>query len=243
MYLTNIPSISLKSPSPPFNCSLFSLTDTKLQCLRETIMCSGHNYKQNKLKIRRWMHGSWMVFVWIFGFSTDPEVPCLPERATKLLGSNAGIFSPIKYPEKFLIILEEMFSAVELAGAAEQCLSSFPSDTAGMATFGFGAPESGSSVRVSGANRFDSRGSKAVIFVTAIAWGGSSHTLVAGSNGAFTIPGRLQGNPFNSLQSFVGGKYIRSVVLRNLDEQGLSRLPKGDAQEFWGESEPVQSSW
>lgn len=103
-------------------------------------------------------------FCVIFWFSTDPEVPCLPERATKLLGSNAG-FSPIKYPEKFLIILEELHSAGELAGAAS-CLSSFPKHT-GMAKFG--ASESGSSVKVLGANCCDSRGSTAVIFVTAIA--------------------------------------------------------------------------
>lgn len=100
-------------------------------------------------------------FCVIFWFSTDPEVPCLPERATKL---NAG-FSPIKYPEKFLMILEEILSAVELAGAAS-CLSSFPKHT-GMAKFG--ASESGSSVKVLGANCCDSRGSTAVIFVTAIA--------------------------------------------------------------------------
>lgn len=109
------------------------------------------------------MDGVMNGFCVIFLSSTDPEVPCLPERATKLLGSTAGIVSPTKYPEKFLIILEEILSAVELA---EHGLSPFPKDT-GMAKFV--APESGSSVKVLGANWFDSRGSTAVNFVTAIA--------------------------------------------------------------------------
>lgn len=96
-------------------------------------------------------------FCVILWFSTDPEVPCLPERATKLLRSNAG-FSSVKYPEIVLVILEEILSAVGLAGA-ESCLSSFPEHT-GMAKFG--SPESG-------ANLCAPRGSTAVIFVTAIA--------------------------------------------------------------------------